>query len=286
MTSRGDHTRTTFKAGLAIAFLVLSCGSLRAASPEIKLYALDCGTLEMGDMGGYSDTGDYDGQAGHVADTCFLIVHPQGTLLWDTGLGDALVGHPMDMPTHKAHFYETVSLVSQLKSLGYAPADITYLAISHAHMDHTGNAALFLKSTWLVQRKELAFAAAASTTSAISTQLAVWAEQARAKPLDGDHDVFGDGSVMILSTPGHTPGHQSLLLHLAHTGTVILSGDLYHLRANFENRRVPVYNISRADTLASEDRVEKILKRTSGRLIIQHDPKDFEALPKPPHYLD
>ena len=270
-------------AGVAIFFGI---SRLAAAPTAVKLYALDCGTIETKDIGFFSDTGDYDGKPGKLADSCFLIVHPKGILLWDTGLGDNLVGHPAEMPAAGVRFYETVSLVSQLAQLKLDPKDITYLGISHSHKDHTGNAALFLKSKWLVQQKEIDWAAAASPTDSADAQLPALAKQANIHPISGDYDVFGDGLVKILATPGHTPGHQSLKITLEHSGVVILSGDLYHMRENFEHHRVPVFNSSRAETLASEDRIDKILQNTHGRLVIQHDSRDFESLPKFPNYLD
>ena len=104
--------------------------------------------------------------------------------------------------------------------------------------------------------------------------------------IEGDYDVFGDGAVRILKTPGHTPGHQVLLLELRKSGTVILSGDLYHLRDNRKFRRIPTFNSSRAETLASIDRIERIVKNRKARFVVQHDPVDFAALPKFPAYLE
>ncbi len=109
---------------------------------------------------------------------------------------------------------------------------------------------------------------------------------AKTQMIDGDYDVFGDGSVRILKAPGHTPGHQALQLKLKKTGVVILSGDLYHTRANRAAARVPGFNVSRADTLASINRIEKIVKNTKAHFVVQHDPDDFKSLPKFPAYLD
>jgi len=92
--------------------------------------------------------------------------------------------------------------------------------------------------------------------------------------------------VRILKAPGHTPGHQVLILKLGKSGTVVLSGDLYHVRENRTHRRVPVFNTERADTLASMDRVERIVKNTKARFVVQHDPRDFQALPRFPAFLD
>jgi N-acyl homoserine lactone hydrolase len=162
---------------------------------------------------------------------------------------------------------------------------MTCMALSHLHFDHTGNANEFPTATWIINKAELAWAETKpgpfvnldsfSSYKTVKTQM-----------IDGDYDVFGDGRVRILKTPGHTPGHQSLLLRLSVAGTVILSGDLYHTRENRRFGRVPTINTERADTVASMARIETILKNTKGRLVIQHDLLDFAALPQFPGYLN
>src|SRR5262249_37795011 len=180
----------------------------------------------------------------------------------------------------------TATLAGQLKALGIAPQDVTHVAFSHLHFDHTGNANLFGAATWLMNRAELAWAANPPPGAFVQPESFSAYKSAKTEMIDGDHDVFGDRSVRILKAPGHTPGHQVLLVKLRTAGTVVLSGDLYHLRANRTHRRVPEFNTERADTLASMDRIEKIIKNTKARLVIQHDPADFAALPRFPAYLD
>jgi len=253
---------------------------------EVRLYMLDCGHADLKSMAMFSDTGDYDGKAGAIATPCFVILHPKGTLLWDTGLGDQLANKKDGVENGGIHMTVPVKLIEQLKTLGLTPKDVTYVAFSHLHFDHTGNANLFPEATWILSQAELNWATSNPTPSAVSAESFSSYKSAKTKMIDGDYDVFGDGSVRILRTPGHTPGHECLELRLRKSGTVILSGDLYHLRENYEHRRVPDFNYNRADTLASMDRIEKIVQGTKARLIVQHDLGDFNAAPKFPAYLD
>ena len=260
-----------------------------AQPPEVKLYTLDCGRFDFkGSMGLFSDTGEYDGQSGALVDPCFLIQHPKGTLLWDTGLGDAIAADPDGVPylngTIQLHVDKT--LQSQLQALGFKTDDITYVAFSHFHADHVGNANLFTHSTWIINKAELA--AALSPTPPPAVELANFSSYANVQKrmIDGDYDVFGDQSVRILSMPGHTPGSQALLVKLPHSGYVALTGDLYHMRDNRRFKRVPPVNTERADTLASMDRFEHIVTNLHARVVIQHDPEDFRAMPKFPGFLD
>jgi glyoxylase-like metal-dependent hydrolase (beta-lactamase superfamily II) len=254
---------------------------------EVRLYALDCGHAHFQDLGAFSDTGEYDGKPGDLAMPCFLIRHPKGTLLWDTGLGDKLAESKAGVDNGGVHMSVPVTLGEQLKALSLAPSDVSYLAFSHFHFDHTGNAGRFDASTWIVNRAELAYAQQTPVPFGIDASIAGLVRNARTtRMIDGDEDVFGDGSVRILKAPGHTAGHQVLEIKLKKSGVVILSGDLYHTRDNRKFRRVPAFNYERADTLASIDRIEAIVRNTHARLVVQHDPVDFRSLPKFPAFLD
>ena len=224
---------------------------------------------------------------GEIAAPCFLIRHPKGDLLWDAGLGDHY-NYPKEGSDAApgVHVTVPVTLLAQLQSLELTPKNINFIAFSHLHWDHTGNANEFADSVWIMNKMELAAALTLPPPGGVLPETWSAYKTAKNETIEGDYDVFGDGTVMILRTPGHTPGHQVLKLKLQKSGTVILSGDLYHLRANRLFKRVPVYNVSRADTLASMSRIETIIKNTHGRLIVQHDPRDFQALPKPPAFLD
>jgi N-acyl homoserine lactone hydrolase len=155
--------------------------------------------------------------------------------------------------------------VSQLESLGVKPDDITYVSVSHTHGDHVGNLKMFTKSKILMQKLEH--------------------ESATPKPLNddqnveifsGDRDVFGDGSVTIISTPGHTPGHQSLLVKLPKTGALILTGDLVHFQCMWDHKIVPSFNFNKEQSLASIERVIKLVAEHKAQLWIGHD-KDITA---------
>jgi N-acyl homoserine lactone hydrolase len=183
------------------------------------------------------------------------------------------------------HIRLDVTLLDQLNAIGLTPADITYLSFSHLHFDHTGNANEFPGATWILNKTELAWAESKPEAFVNPDSFSDY-KTAKTQMIDGDYDVFGDGSAVILKTPSHTPGHQSLELKLKKSGVVILSGDLWHTRDNYRFSRVPTYNTERADTFASMNRLNTILKNTKGRLVIQPDPGDFEALPKLPKYLD
>jgi glyoxylase-like metal-dependent hydrolase (beta-lactamase superfamily II) len=273
---------------LSLLTVVVATSAL-AADPvnEVRLYALDCGRAEFKDMGFFSDTGEYDGKPGSVAVPCFLVRHPKGALLWDTGLGDKLAESKDGVEVAGGiRLRVPVTFAEQLKALGLTPADVTHVAFSHFHFDHTGNANLLGMSIWIINNAELAWAMRTPPPFGVDPTTFSAYTNVKTQMIDGDHDVFGDGSVRILKAPGHTPGHQVLEIKLRKSGTVILSGDLYHLRDNRKYRRIPAINFERADTLASIDRIEKIVANTKARLVVQHDMVDFTALPKFPAYLN
>ncbi|MBN8884285.1 MAG: N-acyl homoserine lactonase family protein [Rudaea sp.] len=291
---------SSWKSCLLAASLILFSAFAAAAPPaakpaaaapddDVRLYALDCGHLDFKSLGMFSDTGEYDGRPGRIVAPCYLIRHPAGWMLWDTGLGDRIAQSPqgVDLLDGLVHEQVTVTLVSQLNALGLAPKDIRVIAFSHLHEDHVGNANLFAKtSTWIVNDKELAWAKSDPSPLRVDPALFSGVDSADVKHIDGDIDVFGDGRVIILKAPGHTPGHQVLLLRLKKSGAVLLTGGLYPLRESRGQRRVPAINVSRADTLASMERIEKIAANQKARVVAQGDPADFAALPKFPAYLN
>src|SRR3982750_2188395 len=220
----------------------------QARSGVDKLYILNCGEGVAGDISRWSP-GVNVGQPVDFVDNCYLIHHPQGWLLWDTGITDAIASMPEgQVPTDPkaTHWRRPKTLVSQLDALGVKPPDIKYVAISHSHPDHIGNVGLFPQAMLLVQKAEYEWP---------SPFGARFKPEHPATKLEGDHDVFGDGSVTILATPGHTPGHQSLLVRLPKTGALVLSGDAVHFRSNWDNRAVPSMNSDKEQTLASMQRI-------------------------------
>lgn len=271
---------------LALAALLLVAPAAQAA-PGLALYTLDCGLIRQADADVFADDGAYKGQAKELIVPCYLIRHPKGDLLWETGVPQAIA----DLPGGKGPEGVEVKrkLTDQLKQLGLAPADIEYLSVSHSHFDHIGNGGLFAKSTWIVHARERAHAFR-PTARADKTSFGAYAalETAKTITFDGEaaYDVFDDGSVQIVPTPGHTPGHTVLLVQLEKAGPVLLTGDLWHIAESRPARRVPRFNTNRADTLASMAKVETLAKSTGARVVLEHAQADFDALPKFPEPLD
>lgn len=254
---------------------------------SLRLYAFDCGRIVLDDLGAFADTGEYDGQAGELSAPCFLVRHPKGDLLWDAGLGDRFAATPggTSFP-NGSRAVVARTLQSQLEAIGLRASDVEYIAFSHFHWDHTGNANDFAGATWLLSRREVQSLDSQPAPGRMAVDNLSAYKQAKVELIDLDRDVFGDGSVRILRANGHTAGHQVLMLRLPKAGTVILSGDLFHTRENFEQGRMPAFNYSRGETLAAMDRVRRLLSNTRGRLVIQHDRRDIDALPKAPGYLE
>ena len=266
---------------------LLAIGAANASSATgVRLYAMDCGRVEFTDLAPFADTGEYDGHPGTLMASCYLIRHPRGDLLWDSGIGDKYATDPagVQLPNYRAIVRKTVA--SQLREIGVEFNDIELFAFSHGHADHLGNADKLGNAQWIANSRELAWLASVPPPPRTNLSLISARDPARTISITGDYDVFGDGTVKILATPGHTPGHQVLLVRLAKHGPVLISGDLYHSHENREGRRMPVFNVSRAETLASMDRIEAIMRNQRAKLIIQHSTKDFDSLPHPPSFLE
>ena len=268
-------TLTTVLAALAWTAVAFGAGS----SLE-RLYILDCGQNTGKDQSRWSP-GVNEGKPIEFSDNCYLIRHAKGLLLWDTGVPDAVAAMPDGMVVANGAivYHRAKTLIAQLAEIGVKPADITYVAVSHTHGDHVGNIGLFPTSTVLIQGAEYDWAMTQSVKPA-------FAATQKIEKLAGDHDVFGDGSVMILSTPGHTPGHESLLVLLPKTGALVLSGDAVHFRDNWEQRRVPSMNVNRDQTLASLQRIAGVLEDKKAQLWINHDKPQSAGLRYAPAYYD
>lgn len=258
---------------LAFAFPAAAQSPGKAAD---RLYVMDCGHNAASDQARWSP-GVNVGKPIELSDTCTLIKHGTQWLLWDTGYPDAIADKPATNPIGTAT--RAKKLAAQLAELGIKPDDIAYVAVSHTHGDHVGNVDMFPKSTLLIQKAEIDFAFAEGKP-------APFRKDRPMQPLTGDFDVFGDGSVMILSVPGHTPGHQVLLVNLAKTGWIVLSGDLAHFKDNWDNDRVPSMNTSAEQTHASRARVLKVLDDRKAQLWINHDLPSFNGRKLSPQFYD
>ena len=244
-----------------------------ASGTPTSIVRLACGSAEFKDMNGFfSDRpGVYPPGGGKVTDSCYLIRHGGQAMLWDTGLPAATKGKPMEQDGMTASIDKT--LVEQLAELGLKPTDIKIVGISHMHGDHTGQAADFPQARLIIGKEDF------EQSAAKDDPFTAW--RGAGKPVtaeDTDVDVFGDGDVVTLFTPGHTPGHHSLLVKLK-SGNVLLTGDLYHTTIARQKRSLPGFNTSRAQTLASMDRFEALAKKLNAKVVIQHEPNDIGLLP-------
>ena len=273
------------RSGVCITALTALSISAAVASAQTKsgvdkLYILNCGEGVAGDISRWSP-GVNVGKSMDFVDNWYLMHHTQGWLLWDTGVADAIAAMPdgqAPADPRMTRWRRPNTLVSQLDALGVKPAEIKYVAISHTHPDHIGNVELFPQAMLLVQKAEYDW----------PNPLGV----GRFKPahpvtkLEGDYDVFGDGSATIIATPGHTPGHQSLLVKLPKTGALLLSGDAVHFKSNWENRGVPSGNTDKDQTLASMQRIANVLAKEKAQLWINHDKAQRDILKMAPGFYD
>jgi len=261
----------------AAAFLLALCIAGPAAAQTIdRLYIMDCGHNAAVDQARWSP-GVNVGKPIELSDNCYLMKHGTQWLLWDTGYPDAVADKPLASPAGTAT--RARKLAAQLAELNVKPADIAFVAVSHTHGDHVGNVDMFPASTLLIQKAEVDWAFAGGKKPPFRKDRPM-------KALTGDMDVFGDGSATILSTPGHTPGHQSLLVHLAKTGWVVLTGDLAHFRDNWDHDRVPSMNTSADQTHASHARVGKVVADKKAQLWINHDLPASQAQKHSPQFYD
>ena len=270
--------KTLVTIGIA-AFATAALATSAGAAGLKRLYVFDCGRQIVKDQSRWTP-GLNVGQPKEFSNNCYLIQHERGTLLWETGVPDSVaeVKDGLTVANGAIVIFRDKTLVAQLASLGVKPDDITYVAISHAHGDHIGNAKIFAKPKTLMQKLEYEFAMKMIPKPLNDGQTV--------EMLGGDRDVFGDGSVMIYSAPGHTPGHQVLLVKLPKTGAVILSGDLVHFQYMWDNKLVPPFNFSKDQSLASIERVAKLMAENQAQLWIGHDKDNTDKVKRAPAYYE
>jgi glyoxylase-like metal-dependent hydrolase (beta-lactamase superfamily II) len=258
------------------AVLLSAAAFAQAPTAEVTLTRLHCGgSDDPVDIARFSDAYAYEGRKQPLTASCYLVRHGDDYLMWDTGFPVATAGAQPSGPTVK------VSLVEQLAKLDVKPERIKFVGVSHYHGDHTGQAGSFPDATLLIGKGDWdALTSTPPMQGANPAPVTHWISGGgKLEVVPRDKDVFGDGTVVMLDMPGHTPGHHSLLVRLKDKGPVLLTGDLAHFRENYEANGVPSFNTNRADTLASLDRFKQIAKNTNATVIIQHDPRDIEKLP-------
>lgn len=265
---------------------LLLLAPLAASAQSTRIYIFDNGMISG------LDPALFNFQADELAETDFvnvsyLIVHPEGTLQFDSGaVADAAFeGH--EGPVVEGIMSATRPLTPQLQSAGYSPDEVDYFAMSHYHSDHTANANLFAGATWIVQRADRDWMFADEPEGIIDQESYAALRNAETIILDNeDHDVFGDGSVIVMSTPGHTPGHQVVAVLLENAGWIVLGGDLYHYPEEIATGRVPTFEFDVDQSRASRARIQAFLEEHDATLWIEHDMATHAALPKAPDFVD
>ena len=261
--------RTVFAVGATIFGASLA----QAQTPaDVTLTRLQCGTnAAPTDVGlRFSDTYAFSGLKVQLTFSCYLIKHGDDYLIWDTG-----------NPVGTTPTAPKTSLADLVTQLHVTPAQIKYVAISHYHGDHTGQAREFPQATLLIGKGDWDVVTDPKSASTVNpATFANWVSGGgKVEPVVGDKDVFGDGTVVMFNTPGHTPGHHSLLVRLKEMGNVLITGDVSHFRENYDGNGVPTFNTDRAASVASLDRFKKIASNLKATVIIQHDERDVSKLP-------
>lgn len=275
---------------LAVAGCAGTGNSERRGSGAVeRLYVFNCGESTVQDLSRWTP-GINVGKPGAFSANCYLIRHTRGWMMWDSGINDNVATMPKGFQRGKLspHYILRKPLRFALSEIGVDQAKIEHVAFSHTHGDHVGNGNLFTGATLYIQQAEYDIAFGAEAASKWNFEVTSY-EKLRANKtvkLNGDHDVFGDGSVVILATPGHTPGHQSLLVRLPKTGPVILSGDMVHLQDNWTHRRVPSFNFDVTQSVKSMDRIATLMQQTGAKLWINHDKAQSDAIPKAPQFVE
>lgn len=268
---------------LLITISIVSCKNSEKKAeentkPEVKLHQLVGGSILVKKLEVFSQDTTYTGQQKQFTDAYYVIEHPKGNLMWDAGLPEQLVmPEPFDEPSGVYRIQRPDSLVNQLKSIGFKVEDFKYFAMSHSHFDHTGHANYMKDATLIIQENEFNV----NLSDTLKQKNPAIAALTNVKKINGDFDVFGDGTVVIKYMPGHTIGHQVLYVEV--TGSekpILLTGDLYHFEENRTNKGVPSFNYSTKETLESMKNFEAFAKEKNAEVIIQHSPKDYQKLEK------
>jgi N-acyl homoserine lactone hydrolase len=251
-----------------------------------RLYIFEGGTIKGLDPALFTFKKEELAETDFVV-TSYLIVHPKGTLMWDTGVIPDGAFKADGQPVTEGISTATKRLIPQLAAAGYRPADINFLALSHYHSDHTANANAFAGATWLVQQADRDVMFAEKPQGIIKPEHYSALKDSKTIVLHNeDHDVFGDGTVVLKSTPGHTPGHQVLLVKLAKTGPILLAGDLYHYPEERTFKRFPSFEFNKEQSAASRAAMEQLIRTTGAQLWIEHDKITHAKLKKAPAFYD
>ncbi len=233
----------------------------------------------------------------------FVIKHPKGNIMFDTGVNDIIIKDP-NYWGPLTHIYNpdrspNLAVVAQLQKIGMTPGDINYVVLGHMHLDHAGNVGLFPKATVVFQTDEMQ-AAFWAPPGAAANYIATDFNMLRSGignplpnaqkviQLNGDLDLFGDGSIYIHRSVGHTPGSEVMVVRLPRTGTVVLTSDACYLKENLDKDILPSIGLvySPSGTLEGYQWIKRVRDTENGDVIFAHDPETFKAHKHAPEYYD
>jgi len=288
-------TSLALLAAVAIAAPFGSAQGKPAPPKSVRVYVFDGGKLDGGDPARFSLKKEEMAEP-NMSIAAYLVVHPRGVLMWDSAaLPDReltaegkTTRYRIVLPNGNERFVTTATkIATQLATTGYSTRDVNYLALSHYHYDHTGNANMFANATWLVRQNErdIMFPDKPNELTRPETYSALKAAKTTLIKTD-DYDVFGDGTVVLKWTPGHTPGHQVLFVKLAKTGPTVISGDLYHYPEERSLNRVPTFDVDPKQTAASRTALDAFMQKAGAKLWIQHDLVAHGKLNKAPAFYE
>ncbi|MFN0302535.1 MAG: N-acyl homoserine lactonase family protein [Burkholderiales bacterium] len=279
--------RRRFLSAIGVLLLAACAGSGERSSGVERMYVIDCGENHVKDVSRWTP-GVNVGMPHVFSNHCYLIRHAAGWMMWDTGNADRIATMPngLTAPNGIITAFMKNPLAESLKEIGVAPSDIRHFAMSHSHGDHSGNANQFASATLYMQVAEYdAVFGPESQKFGFAAANFEKLRDAKAVKLNGDHDVFGDGSVVIKPAPGHTPGHQVLIVRLPKTGPVMLSGDMVHLLYSWNNRVVPSFNFNVEQSGRTIDALKEFAQKTGTTLWVNHDKAQHAAIPKAPKFV-
>ncbi len=290
------------KLALAAALGLGALTSVQAVSPAgMQLYAFSSGSMMIG-KGFLQNFAPMDPKI-QIPIGFFVIKHPKGNVLFDTGNNDKLITDSTYWGKLAAVFEAKMTpedaIDVQLAKIGLKPDDIKYVVVSHMHLDHGGNVAKFPNSTLIIQDDELSFAMFPDEPFAggyiPGDAQVLRAPVGSSKPslmnmirLESDYDIFGDGSIVVHRARGHTKGSQMLLVRLPQTGTTILTADTVYFRENIEKNLMPnlVLAYDPAGIAKGYDWVRRMMATENANFFTAHDPDAYKAMKKAPAFYE
>jgi len=242
----------------------------------VTLFAFTCGWFQA-PVGFFLEGGEPDVLRSPIP--AYLIDHPKGRALFDTGLGYRYrkpIGERLAPGTTGFEFDESADIAERLRRIDVDPASIDWIVNSHLHADHCGGNASIPNATIVIQSRELAAANRAEGTKTYDR-----ADLDHGHPvlaIDGEYDLFGDGSVILFPTFGHTPGHQSARVRLD-SGDVVLAADCCYLERSLDELRVAPSNVNQEDALATLRHLAALRARGT-RIFFGHDDGFWKSVPQ------